>query len=105
LRLLSTVGLRALIEAVVEDNLDPSRFGSTLESKIDALSDLFEPKTIDVLHAFRVMGNKAIHHRVGPEALDVHRALNVVEGMMEYFYGIPESVDSFRSLNDTRDED
>jgi hypothetical protein len=98
LNLLSIVGLRALIEAIVADKLDNSQYGNNLESKIDALAHLFEPETIEALHEFRKMGNKAIHSRVASDRLDVHRALYVVEGIMEYFYGIAEHVDTFQRL-------
>lgn len=100
LNLLSTVGLRALIEGIVADKLDKSKYGQTLESKIDALSGLFQPDTIKTLHDFRIMGNKAIHAQIAPDRLDVHRALYVVEGIMEYFYGIDEHVETFQRLKD-----
>lgn len=104
LNLLSTVGLRALIEAIVADKLDKTQYGNSLESKIDALAHLFEAETISTLHDFRKMGNKAIHAQVVPDPLDVHRALYVVEGIMEYFYGIAEHVDTFQRLREENDE-
>ncbi len=100
LHLLSTVGLRALIEAIVADKLDKAQYSHNLESKIDALSGLFQPQTIKTLHDFRVMGNKAIHSQVAPDRLDVHRALYVVEGIMEYFYGIDDHVATFQQFRD-----
>lgn len=96
LKLLSTVGLRALIEAIVANKIPESEYGNNLESKIGSLSTRFPANVIDVLHEFRVMGNKAIHAQVAPEKLDVHRALYVVEGIMEYFYGIEDHAESFR---------
>lgn len=98
LGLLSTVGLRSLIEAIVSDKIEKNNFSNNLESKIDALAKFFQPETIKTLHDFRVMGNKAIHAQVAPEHLDVHRALYVVEGIMEYFYGIDGYVESFQRM-------
>ncbi len=42
------------------------------------------------------MGNKAVHAQVESDHLDIHRALNVVEGLLEYFYGIADSADTFQ---------
>ena len=100
--LLSTVGLRALIEAVVADNIDEKEYGQNLESKINALSKYFKEPTINTLHDFRIMGNKAIHAQITPNHLDVHRALNIVESIMEFFYGIDEQVDTYQLLKETK---
>ena len=48
------------------------------------------------------MGNKAIHAQIAPDSLDVHRALYVVEGIMEFFYGIDEHVDTFQRLKNSK---
>ncbi len=100
--LLSTAGLRALIEAIVSDKLNEQEYGPSLESKINALSKYFKQSTINTLHEFRVMGNKAIHAQMAPDKLDLHRALNVVEGIMEFFYGIDEDVDTFQQLKKSK---
>jgi hypothetical protein len=100
--LLSTVGLRALIEAIVADKLAEKEYGHNLESKIAALSRYFKESTINALQEFRVMGNKAIHAQIAPDRLDVHRALNVAESIMEFFYGIDENVDTYQQLKERR---
>jgi hypothetical protein len=99
--LLSTVGLRALLEAIVADKLDKKEYGPNLESKITALGKYFKEPTINTLQEFRVMGNKAIHSQLAPHRLDMHRALYVVEGVMEFFYGIDEHVDTYQRLKET----
>jgi len=48
------------------------------------------------------MGNKAIHAQIAPDKLDLHRALNVVEGIMGFFYGIDEDVASFQQLKKSK---
>ncbi|MEW6714467.1 MAG: DUF4145 domain-containing protein [Nitrospirota bacterium] len=100
LSLLSTVGLRALIEAIVADKLSEDEYGPNLETKINALSKYFQKATINTLHEFRIMGNKAIHSQVAPDCLDIHRALFVVESIMEFFYGIDEYVDNFQKYKE-----
>lgn len=86
--ILSTVGIRSLVEAIVADKIDSSKYKNNLESKIDALKPNFQQSVIDTLHQFRAMGNKAAHEIEAPEAINIHHALFVVEGIMEYFYGI-----------------
>ena len=96
--LLSATGLRSLLEAVVVDKVDKSKYGRTLESKINALNALFEPGVLAVLHQFREMGNKAVHSRAESDYLDLHRALYVAESIMKYFYGLSDSADLFQRL-------
>lgn len=94
--ILSTVGLRSLIEAIVADKIDSSEFRNNLESKIDSLKPYFQESVTNTLHEFRIMGNKATHELEAPEKLNIHHALYVVEGMLEYFYGIEDHVETFR---------
>ena len=58
---LSTIGLRTLIEAIVVDKIARNKYKNNLESKITALSQYFSDSVIQVLHDFRLMGNKAAH--------------------------------------------
>jgi Domain of unknown function (DUF4145) len=96
--LLSAVGLRALLEAIVIDKVDKSKYGNNLESKINALAHLFPPDVVQTLHEFRVAGNAAVHDQQPPDHLDTHRALYVIESIMEYFYGAEDSARTFRTL-------
>lgn len=86
--ILSTVGVRSLLEAIVADKIDPKNYKNNLGSKIDSLRPHFQETVIDTLHEFRIMGNKAAHEIEAPESLNIHHALYVVEGILEFFYGI-----------------
>ena len=35
-------------------------------------------------------------HKLPPDPLDIHRALYVVESIMEYFYGVAEGADTYQ---------
>jgi hypothetical protein len=94
--LLSAVGLRALLEAIIVNKVESSKYGYSLESKINSLEGIVEQKVIQTLHDFRTVGNEAVHAQVAPDHLDIHRALYVVESLMEYYYGLAESAESYQ---------
>lgn len=96
--LLSAVGLRALLEAIIIDRVDSTKFEHSLESKINALADVLEPKVLQTLHDFRMVGNQAVHAQIEPDHLDIHRALYVVESLMEYFYGLADGAETYQEL-------
>ncbi len=96
LLVLSTIGLRTLIEAIVVDKIARNKYKNNLESKITALSQYFSDSVIQVLHDFRLMGNKAAHELDTPESLNIHHALFVVEDILQFFYGIDEHEETFR---------
>jgi len=96
--LLSAVGLRALLEAIILDRVDSTKYGHSLESKINALADAVDAKVLQTLHDFRIASNEAVHSQVEPDHLDIHRALYVVESLMEYFYGLAEGAESYQKL-------
>lgn len=98
LNILSAAGLRSLLEAIVVNKIDNVNYGRNLESKINALAPLFEPGVIAVLHEFRKAGNDALHSQAQSDHLDIHRALNVVDGIMEYFYGVSNSAELYSDL-------
>ncbi len=98
--LLSAIGLRALIESIVVDRLDPSEYSNSIKSKIDALRKYFNSGVIDTLQEFRFMGNQAVHALQEPNKSDVHRALNVIEAIMTFFYGVEESVKIYKMGKD-----
>jgi len=94
--ILSTVGVRSLLEAVVADKIDSSMYSNSLESKINSLRPHFPESVMETLHEFRKIGNKAAHELEAPEALNIHHALYVVEGIMEFFYAIESHAKLFR---------
>lgn len=92
---LSTVGVRALIEAVVADKIPKEKYKKNLESKINSLKSHFPESVIETLHEFRRMGNMAAHELEAPESINIHHALYVIEGILEYFYGIEDHARMF----------
>lgn len=94
--LLTTVGMRALIESIVEYNIETSNPSQSLKVKIDSLSKYFGEEVTTTLQEFRVMGNKAIHAQISPKKLEIHHALSTVESILEFFYGVKESADRFK---------
>lgn len=98
LNLLAGIGLRGLLEAIVVDRFAVSEYSYSVKSKIDALKKHFSSEVIDTLHEFRFLGNKAIHSLEEPYGLDVHRALNVIEGIMVFFYSVEDSANAFKEL-------
>lgn len=103
LYLLSAVGLRALLEAVIVDKLQPQEYSTTIKSKVDALGKHFSTEVVNVLHEFRFIGNQAAHSLQEPEKLDLHRALNVVEDILTFFYGVEDSVKWYKELKEGSD--
>jgi len=93
---LSTVGVRALIEAIVADKIPKDKYKNNLESKIESLRLYLSPAVIDTLHEFRRMGNKAAHEIDAPESINIHHALYVVEDILGFFYGIDDHAKLFR---------
>ena len=92
---LATVGVRALIEAIVANKIPRDKYANNLESKIEALKPHFSSAVIETLHEFRRMGNVAAHELEAPKSINIHHALYVVEGVLEYFYGIDNHAKMF----------
>lgn len=93
---LSTVGIRSLVEAIVADKIAPNKYSNNLESKIESLRPHFQQSVIETLHDFRKIGNKAAHELQAPEPINIHHALYVVEGILEFFYGIENHAKLFQ---------
>lgn len=87
---LSTIGVRGLIEAIVADKIDKTHYNNNLESKINSLKSYFSDSVIETLHEFRRMGNMAAHELMAPDSINIHHALYVVESILEFFYGIDD---------------
>ncbi len=105
LHLLSAIGLRCLLEAIVVDRFSPTEYSASIQSKIDALKKHFSQKVVDLLHELRFMGNKAAHEIEEPNGLDIHRALYVIEDIMTFFYGVEDSVwkyNTMKNIEETR---
>jgi hypothetical protein len=102
LLLLTTAGLRALIEAIVIDKFPESEYDTSLYSKVNVLRKHFSNEVVDVLHEFREMGNKALHKQIQPEELDLHRAIYVIEDLMTFFYKIEQSASFYKDLKEEK---
>lgn len=86
--ILSTIGIRAILETVVKDR---NATGSNLYQKINslvALGDLTETEA-DILHKVRDVGNDAAHKVEPPNKKVLGLALTVVEQLMQKIYIIP----------------
>ncbi len=98
LYILTAVGIRSILEAVIEDKISSSGRGLSLKSRIDQLEHFFGQQVLDTLHDFRFLGNKAVHSLEAPTGLELHRALVVIEYIMAFFYGLEDSSRAYREL-------
>ena len=100
LYILTAVGIRAILEAIIADKKDKISLskGSSLGSRIDQLEHLLGEQVLSTLHDFRFLGNKAVHSLKAPTSLELHRALVVIEYIMSFFYGLEESSNAFKEL-------
>jgi len=84
--LLTTAGIRALLEGVCEDK---GVSGRNLASKINNLKTILPSQNIiDALHHFRFIGNDAVHKLKAPEAENVRLAIKVMEDLLSYLYDL-----------------
>ena len=92
------MGLRSLLEAIIDDKISESKPTDTIKNKINLLQKHFSEHVVETLHTFRFMGNEATHKLKEPNELDIHRALNVIEDIMTFFYEIDYNANSFNEL-------
>jgi len=84
--LLSTIGLRSLIEGVC---VDKGAKGKTLGQKIDALNVHFGNHNItSYLHGFRFSGNEAAHQLEALARHECSEAITVMEDLLNYLYDL-----------------
>ena len=98
LYILAAMGLRSLLEAIIIDKISESKPTDTIKVKIDLLRKHFSNHVVETLHTFRFMGNEAIHKLKEADRLDIHRALNVIEDIMTFFYAVDYSAKTFNEL-------
>lgn len=92
LSVLSAVGIRALVEAVCQEE---DAQGKTLEKQID---DLVNKRVLgragaDVLHKLRIMGNKSVHEMKRHDTKALGTAFDVVENLLREVYIFPAAFD------------
>ena len=87
--ILCAVGLRAVIEGICEDVMT-TEDAKNLEKKIDDLHEqgILSKKHAEILHAFRSIGNKAVHELSAPPKDDLIAAIEIVEHTLENLYGL-----------------
>lgn len=72
LYLLASIGVRAILEAILEDKLHMEGHGLSLLSKIDRLKTYFGHEVLSTLHDLRFLGNKAVHSLEEQTGLELH---------------------------------
>jgi hypothetical protein len=82
--------LRTLLEAILADRgikVEPKE-RNNLQSKINKLKTipLVPETTVELLHSFRFMGNKALHQLVQPYEGELHFAIEAIEQLIYYIY-------------------
>ena len=94
-------GLRAIVEAICkEQNVS----GKTLMEKVDALESkgfLTRPQA-ELLHEERYIGNAALHEITPPAAPDLEDGLDIVEGLLNTLYVLPEKAERLRKARQAK---
>jgi hypothetical protein len=85
IRVLASVGIRALIEVVCKDQ---NATGDNLEKRIDSLVVLgtLTKDGAEILHSLRIMGNEAAHEVKPPKDEELDVAFDVVEHVLQGVY-------------------
>ncbi|MEY4602543.1 MAG: hypothetical protein RL292_484 [Candidatus Parcubacteria bacterium] len=95
LKILTGVGIRALVEAVCSAE---SAKGRTLENKIDDLvkKGILTAKNAQILHRTRLLGNRAAHEIEAPSDPELDVAFDIVENLLETVYIIPKKAERLK---------
>jgi hypothetical protein len=82
-RILSAVGLRALLEGIcAEKGIE----GRNLSTQIDGLKDYLPANIVESLHKFRFIGNQAVHELQSPPETELRLAIEVMEDLLNFLY-------------------
>ena len=83
LPILCAAGLRSLLEGLcAEQGIQ----GSNLQAKIDGMTSHLPENIVKNLHAFRFMGNRAVHELEPPLQFELSVALDVIEDLLNFLY-------------------
>jgi hypothetical protein len=94
---LCTMGLRAMVEQVCRDK---GLTEGKLEHRIDGLSKfLSSPNVIEALHAFRVVGNDAVHELGALTRDDARAAIEVMEDLLNFLYDLDYRASQMKSAS------
>ena len=101
LPVLTSVGVRILVEAVCSDR---EAQGRNLEKKIDDLviQGVLTPEGAEILHGLRILGNESAHEVAAPRQAQLEAALSVVKHLLLGVYVIPETAKGFPKRNQKR---
>ncbi|TWW11529.1 hypothetical protein E3A20_04650 [Planctomyces bekefii] len=92
-------GLRATVEAICRNQ---GITNGTLEKKIDSLvqKQLLTSSQAELLHEERYIGNAALHEMTTPSAVDVEDGLQIVEGLINTIYILPEKAKRLKKVRE-----
>ncbi len=98
--ILTGIGIRALLEAIVNDK---KAKGGNLAERITGLISLglITKDGADILHAIRVLGNKAAHEVVANSLSELNAAIDVVEHLIASVYLIPQKAKILKTIKRT----
>jgi hypothetical protein len=82
-KILTAIGLRMLIEGIC---VDKGIEGNTLYQKIENLTIILPNNIVESLHKFRFIGNEATHELQIPTELELRRAIEVIEDLLNFLY-------------------
>jgi hypothetical protein len=82
-KVLTAIGLRMLIEGIC---LDKGVEGNSLYQKIENLTSILPKNIVESLHKFRFIGNEATHELQIPTELELRRAIEVIEDLLNFLY-------------------
>lgn len=99
LYMLSTVGLRSLIEGICDDK---NITGKTLEKKIIGLSKILPENIINNLHNLRFMGNTAIHDLNPPKREDLKLGIEISEDLLNFIYDLDYKTSQLNKYNKSK---
>ena len=85
LDILCASGLRALIEGICNDK---KIHGPNLEKKVDGLEAILPRNLVQHLHAFRFIGNEALHELGVPGRETLRSAIDVSEDLLNFLYDL-----------------
>ena len=98
LNVLCAAGIRALLEGICQDKAIE---GGNLKLRIDNLVVLLPQNIVESLHAFRFIGNTAIHDLQAPSQQDLRLALEICEDLLNFIYELDYKVSELKQSVDT----
>jgi hypothetical protein len=95
LHILCSAGLRGLIEGICADK---NITGHNLEKKIDNMTTVLPSNIVENLHAFRFIGNDAVHELQAPPEYALSVAFDVIEDILNFLYALNYKADLLEKL-------